>query len=352
MFVIIVRSTLKLVYFLLSRKSCYICSFCICEIKKVELCMHVRLILKKLKLHLWLFWVYAACILLFLLFLLPYLLKSTTELLSGSNLIAHKIIKFYNILISYISFFYGTLETYKEFVEEMPWVVLRFPESETIEAVPAKWYDKANKLCKFPPVDDHTEKELSNFIIEEYDPLEEWPIHEAVLESQTEFVLFNKAHIRASKACNSQNYKSDKETVLPQKRPPKPRKIASSSSEQDSDGSDLVFEHSFPKSKKEQHEKCTPSKSRTHPNIGLENKQEVKTVQETSKPTPTNANAQETAISYLIRIKRTLELQEQKLSEIDRKVDELSTIIRGQQKSTDITDDEVHKKLPLSTFYM
>ncbi|XP_050509094.1 uncharacterized protein LOC126886265 [Diabrotica virgifera virgifera] len=118
---------------------------------------------------------------------------------------------------------------------------------------------------------------------------------------------------------------------------------------QDSDGSDLVFEHSFPKSKKEQHEKCTPSKSRTHPNIGLENKQEVKTVQDTSKPTPTNANAQETAISYLIRIKRTLELQEQKLSEIDRKVDELSTIIRGQQKSTDIPDDEVHKKLPLST---
>lgn len=104
----------------------------------------------------------------------------------------------------------------------MPWVVIKFIDTDEIEVVPSLWYNAENEQCIFPPFQRSLLEKAIKQQISPPDDLdkEEWHQYKAKLISHTTYDNFHMANAKASKACFTSDI-SGTEEVLPKKRIPR-----------------------------------------------------------------------------------------------------------------------------------
>lgn len=110
------------------------------------------------------------------------------------------------------------------------WVVVKFVESEEVEAVPHYWYDETKKTVYYPPF---PRSKMEKAIKHQMEPEANWQEYKVALMRDKIFDNFRTACSKATKSCITSEI-SDHETY--EKRRPKKKKITSS---EESSGSDL-----------------------------------------------------------------------------------------------------------------
>lgn len=103
----------------------------------------------------------------------------------------------------------------------MPWVVLKFSNTNEIEAVPETWYNRNSKICLYPPFQRIALEKAIKSGIEppEFATEEGWKEYEADLMSGKCYDTFVTANAKATKACLTSDI--SEEEFLPKKRIPK-----------------------------------------------------------------------------------------------------------------------------------
>ncbi|KAG5867221.1 hypothetical protein JTB14_023950 [Gonioctena quinquepunctata] len=111
----------------------------------------------------------------------------------------------------------------------MPWVIVKFSDSEEIEAVPSCWYDSTRKTISYPPFPrNRMEKAIKN----ELDPGDDWREYSVTLMRDTLYDNFRTACSKASKCCVTSEI-SEPEYLSDKRRPKK--KLNSSEEDSSSD---------------------------------------------------------------------------------------------------------------------
>lgn len=110
----------------------------------------------------------------------------------------------------------------------MPWIVVKFPNTNEVEAIPIKWYNSEDNNIYYPT---HLSKHvLEKAIKSEFDPdPNSWELFDVELLRPHPYDTFISACAKASKACITSDI-SDGD-CLPTKRIPKTKRIESSSEE-------------------------------------------------------------------------------------------------------------------------
>lgn len=117
----------------------------------------------------------------------------------------------------------------------MPWIVVKFLESNEVEAVPSSWLvDKELGILVWPPFPKSSiEKAIKNA----QSPTLDWKKFNIKLLSNKLYDSLATASAKAAKGCEMSEIESD---VLPEKRIPKKKTYSSYSSEAEVSDEDLV----------------------------------------------------------------------------------------------------------------
>lgn len=109
----------------------------------------------------------------------------------------------------------------------MSWVVVKFVESDEVEAVPLSWFDEKDQICWYPIM---ARSSLEKAIKSNMPPDKtQWTTYTAIKMSKAVYTNFKIASAKATKACLTSDI-SDSE-LLPPKRQKKP--VIMSSDESD-----------------------------------------------------------------------------------------------------------------------
>lgn len=97
----------------------------------------------------------------------------------------------------------------------MPWLVIRFDETDEVEALPQSWYNEEEKIVYYPPF---PRQQLQRSIRREISPnLDTWGTYKVSLMRDKPYTIYTEACRKATKACVMSDL-STSEDILPEKR--------------------------------------------------------------------------------------------------------------------------------------
>ncbi|XP_074035318.1 uncharacterized protein [Leptinotarsa decemlineata] len=234
----------------------------------------------------------------------------------------------------------------------MPWLIVKFTESDEIEAVPECWYNKTKKTLFYPPFPI---SRMEKAIRHETEPGDDWREYSVVLMREKKYDTFRIACAKASKCCVTSEL--SEVDVVSEKRQPK-KKSYSSDSETESDleipqirrpirkGTNQSEKNACQESQVESVSNVMPVKNYESSTCLPEqlgnddfSKNSENDLGESTISTDDN-KFKKTCIGMLVKTNKMLRDLEAKLEEISRKVDNISIYIKKKPQSLEKNQEE------------